>query len=102
MYGQIRVIIGVRTEASIKVRVAFPPAHETRAVSITLTPENSKGVAKLAALIGCAPDELANHLLTETLETFAEEFSGALEGLLGAIYYPDQASAQRALDRHVH
>ena len=70
-------------------------ANETR----PLTPENSKSITKLAALIGWTPDELADHLLVETLEMFADGFSGALEGLLGAIYYPDRASAQRALDR---
>jgi len=40
----------------------------TRMKSIPLTPENSKGVTRLAALIGWRPDELANHLLAETLE----------------------------------
>jgi hypothetical protein len=58
--------------------------------SITLTPENSKGIIKLAALIGWTPDELANRLLAETIETFADGFSGSLEGFLGAIYYCDQ------------
>jgi hypothetical protein len=66
---------------------------------ITLTPENSTGVTKLAALIDWTPDQLANHLFAETLEEFADGFSGSLEGFLGAIYYPDRASAQRALDR---
>ena len=50
-------------------------------------------------MIGWTPDKLSNHLLTETLETFANRSSGALEGFLGVIYYPDRASAQRALDR---
>jgi hypothetical protein len=67
--------------------------------SIALTPENVESITKLAALIGWTPDKLANHLLTETLEEFADGFSGSLEGFLGAIYYPDRASAQRALDR---
>lgn len=65
---------------------------------ITLTPENSKAITKLATLIGWTPEELANHLLAETLEEFANQNSGSLEGFLGAIYYPDRASAQRALD----
>ena len=56
-------------------------------------------VTKLAALIGWTPDELANHLLAETLEMFADQNSGALEDFLGGIYYPDSESAQRALDR---
>jgi hypothetical protein len=60
---------------------------------------NSKSITKLATLIDWTPDELANHLLAETLETFADEYSGALEWFLGAIYYPDRPSAQRALDR---
>ena len=67
--------------------------------TITLTPENTESIAKIAALIGWTPDELANHLLAETLEEFANRNSGSLEGFLGAIYYPDRASAQRALDR---
>jgi len=45
-------------------------------------------VAKLAALIGWTPDQLANHLLAETLEMFADQNSGGLEGFLGAIYLP--------------
>ena len=62
--------------------------------------ENSKALsAKLAALVGWTPDKLANHLLAVTLESFADRNSGSLEGFLGAIYYPDRASAQRALDR---
>jgi hypothetical protein len=68
-------------------------------VSIALTSRNSKLITKLAALIGWTPDELANHLLAETLEMFADQSSGTLEGFLGAIYYPGRASAQRALDR---
>lgn len=47
-------------------------------------------------MIGWTPDELANHLLAETLEMFADRNSGALEGFLGAIYYPDRESARRA------
>ena len=67
--------------------------------SVTLTPENAGSIAKLAALTGWSPDQLANHLLTETLENFADAGTGALEGFLGAIYYPDREGAQRALDR---
>jgi hypothetical protein len=69
----------------IGMKSAFTPA------TTTLTPENSKSVTKLAALVGWTPDELANHLLVETLETFAHENSGALPGSLGAIYYRDRA-----------
>jgi hypothetical protein len=32
------------------------------------------------------PDKLANHLLVDTLEEFADQDSGSLEGFLGAIY----------------
>jgi hypothetical protein len=61
--------------------------------SVTLTPENAGSIAKLAALTGWSPDQLANHLLTETLENFADAGTGALEWFLGAIYYPDGTSA---------
>jgi hypothetical protein len=67
--------------------------------SIPLTPKNIESITKLAALIGWTPDELANHLLAETLEELANQNSGSLEGFLGAIYYPDRESAQRALDQ---
>ena len=46
--------------------------------TITLTPENSRGITKLAALIGWTPDELANHLLAETFEMY-DRNSGALD-----------------------
>jgi hypothetical protein len=39
-------------------------------------------------LIGSTPEERANDLLAESLETFVDAYSGTLEGLLGAIYYP--------------
>jgi hypothetical protein len=68
-------------------------------LTIKLTSETSKGVAKLAALIAWTPDELTNHLLAETIETFADGYSGALEGFLGATSYPDRRKAQRAPDR---
>ena len=55
-------------------------------VTITLTPENSKSITKLAALSGWTPDELANRPLAEPLEEFADQDSGSLEGFLGAIY----------------
>jgi hypothetical protein len=89
----------MRIEAPIGVRGKHLCPNMYPFATITLTPENSKGVAKLAALIGWTPDQLANHLLAETLEEFADAISGSLECFLGAIYYPDRASAQRALDR---
>jgi hypothetical protein len=61
--------------------------------TITRSPESSKGITKLAALIGWKSGELGDHLLAETLEMFAYGYSGALEEFLGAIYYPDRASA---------
>jgi hypothetical protein len=67
--------------------------------SVSLTLDNCKSVTRLVALIDWTPDELANHLLAETLEMFANKNSGALEGFLGAIYHLDRASAQRAMDR---
>ena len=61
-------------------------------ITITLSFKNSKGIIKLAALIGCTPDQLANQLLAETIDNFADARSGALEGFLGATYYPDEES----------
>jgi hypothetical protein len=40
--------------------------------SITLSLENAESISKLAALIGWTPDKLANRLLAETLEEFAD------------------------------
>jgi hypothetical protein len=48
--------------------------------SVTLTPENTESIAKLAALTGGTIDELANRLLAETLEEFADHNAGSLEG----------------------
>jgi hypothetical protein len=59
--------------------------------TITLTPENAQSIAKLAALIGSTPDQLANHLLAETFEEFADKGSGSLKSFLGAIQYPGRA-----------
>jgi hypothetical protein len=66
---------------------------------ITLTPENADRIAKYSESVGWTEDELANMLLAETLELFAEYGSGSLEGFLGRIYYRDRASAERALAR---
>ncbi len=53
---------------------------------ITLTPENSARIAKYSRLISWTEADLANCLLTEILELFADSSSGALEGFLGRIY----------------
>lgn len=66
-------------------------------MQITLTPENAARLAKHSELIGWTPEELANHLLAEPLDCFDDPRSGSLEQFLGAIDYPDQAIAQRAL-----
>ena len=63
----------------------FPGTVDT---SITLTPENSAGIAKYSQLIGWTEADLTNCLLTEILELFADSSSGALAGFLGRIYYP--------------
>jgi hypothetical protein len=55
-------------------------------VTISLTPENSKGITKLAALIGCIPERLANEMLAETLKMFADQNSSTLKGFFGTIY----------------
>jgi hypothetical protein len=65
---------------------------------ITLTPENAARLAKHSELIGWTPEELANHLLSDPLGWFADPDDGSLGEFLGAIYYPERASAQRALD----
>ena len=74
----------------------FPGTVDT---SITLTSENSAGIAKYSQLIGWTEADLTNCLLTEILELFADSSSGALAGFLGRIYYPDRASAERVLAR---
>ena len=66
---------------------------------ITLTPENSARIAKYSRLISWTEADLANCLLTEILELFADSSSGALEGFLGRIYYPDRVSAERVLEQ---
>ena len=67
--------------------------------NITLIPENVDRIAKYSELIGWTEDELANHLLDETLGLFAEHQSGSLERFPGSIYNRDRASAERALAR---
>ena len=73
-------------------RFRFPQDQRNAIKSVSLTPENLKSITKLAVLIAWTSDELANHLLAETLEMLADAYSDALEGFLGAIYYPDRAS----------
>ena len=66
-------------------------------MNITLTPENSARLAEHCELIGWTPDELANHLLADSLDWFADTRSGILERFLGSIDYPDRETAERAL-----
>ena len=54
-------------------------------MTITLTPENSDRLAEHCDLIGWTPDELANHLLADSLDRFADAGSGILERFLGSI-----------------
>ena len=68
-------------------------------MTITLTPENSDCLAEHCDLIGWTPDELANHLLADSLDRFADAGSGILERFLGSIDYPDREIAQRALTK---
>ena len=68
-------------------------------MQITLSPENAARLTKHCELIGWSPEELANHLLAEPLDCFDDPRSGSLERFLGAIDYPDQATAQRALTK---
>src|SRR5208337_4265792 len=68
-------------------------------MTITLSPENAAAVAEFCGLIAWTPEQLANHLLAEALDLFADPRSGSLEGFLGAIDYPDRATAQRVLAR---
>jgi|HubBroStandDraft_6_1064221.scaffolds.fasta_scaffold40986_2 hypothetical protein len=68
-------------------------------MQITLTPENSAKIAKHSQLIGWTETDLANCLLTEMLELFADSSSGAFQGFLGRIYYPDRVSAERVLEQ---
>ena len=55
--------------------------------------------AKYSRLISWTEADLANCLLTEILELFADSSSGALEGFLGRIYYADRVSAERVLEQ---
>jgi hypothetical protein len=68
-------------------------------MNITLTPENSARLAEHCELIGWTPDELANHLLADSLDRFADAGSGILEPFLGSIDYPDRETAERALTK---
>ena len=68
-------------------------------MTITLSPENSASFAEYCALIAWTPEQLANHLLADALDLFADPRSGSLEGFLGSIDYPDRATADRALAR---
>jgi|SRR5580704_8593664 hypothetical protein len=68
-------------------------------MQITLSPENATRLSKHCELIGWSPEELANHLLAEPLDGFDDPRSGSLEQFLGAIDYPDPATAQRALTK---
>jgi hypothetical protein len=68
-------------------------------MQITLTPENSDRLAEHCDLIGWTPDELANHLLADSLDWFADSRSAILERFLGSIDYPDSETAQRALTK---
>ena len=68
-------------------------------MTITLSPENSASFAEYCELIAWTPEQLANHLLADALDLFADPRSGSLEGFLGSIDYPDRATADRALAR---
>jgi hypothetical protein len=68
-------------------------------MTITLTPENSDRLAEHCDLIGWTPDELANHLLADSIDRFADAGSGIPERFLGSIDYPDRETAERALTR---
>jgi hypothetical protein len=83
------------------ITIARLPRRPYRAhvMTITLTPENAAAVAEYSKLIGWTPEQLANHLLANPLDLFADPRSGSLEGFLGSIDYPDRATAHRALAR---
>jgi hypothetical protein len=66
-------------------------------MTITLTSENAARLAQHCELIGWTPEELANHLLSDPLDWFADPGNGSLEGFLGSIDYPDRATAERVL-----
>jgi hypothetical protein len=66
-------------------------------MTIHLTSENAARIAEHCELIGWTADELANHLLADSLDWFADARSGVLERFLGSIDYPDRETAQRAL-----
>jgi hypothetical protein len=63
-------------------------------MTIALTPENSGRLSEYANLIGWTPDELANHLLADSLDWFSDARSGILERFLGSIDYPDRETAE--------
>jgi len=68
-------------------------------MTITVTPENAAAIAEYCELIAWTPEQLANHLLADALDLFADPRSGSLERFLGSIDYPDLATAHRALAR---
>ena len=59
-----------------------PTLTHPKAMQITLTPENSDRLAEHCDLIGWTPDELANHLLADSLDWFADVRSGIHERFL--------------------
>jgi hypothetical protein len=63
--------------------------------SITLTPENSTGIAQYSQLIGWTEADLTNCLLTEILELFADSSSGRWQAfLVGSITPTAQALSE--------
>src|SRR5271165_4448362 len=75
------------------------PPYGDAPMTITLTSENAAAVAEYSKLIGRTPEQLANHLLANPLDLFADPRSGSLEGFLGSIDYPDRETAHRVLAR---
>src|SRR5271165_5201420 len=75
------------------------PPYGDAPMTITLTSENAAAVAEYSKLIGWTPEQLANHLLANPLDLFADPRSGSLEGFLGSIDYPDRETAHRVLAR---
>jgi hypothetical protein len=68
-------------------------------MTIHLTSENAARIAEHCELIGWTSDELANYLLADSLDWFADAGSSILERFLGSIDYPDRETAERALTR---
>jgi hypothetical protein len=65
--------------------------------TFALTPQNAAVIEKWAQLIGWTPAEFLNEVLRETLEMFEDEESGYAEQFLGAHYYSDRESVERAV-----